>query len=449
MYYCEVGDELLPAPEPTKEHVLNGLKSFTRKLMESSSPVTALTLEEVVETYSGRKRTIYEQAKKDLDHKPVSREDAYSAAFVKVEKGNTAKAPRCIQPRKPRYNLSLGRYIKPLEHKLYRWIARVFGDGPTVMKGYNVDQVARIARGKWNSFKRPVGVGLDAKRFDMHVNSALLGWEHQLYLKVFKNCPELRRLLRWQMYNRGGGYCDDGKLFYKVKGKRFSGDMNTACGNCLIMCGLVWTYALERGIHVKLINNGDDCFVFMEAEDLAGFMEGLSEWFYAYGLRMTVEQPVYDFQLMEFCQMRPVRVNGVWTMVRNIMTALAKDTMCIMPGESETGIRKWLYSVGQCGLALCRGVPIMESFYNAYVRNGVDDKGKMSQAVFMQTGMRMLSRGMDSRGRCIDNQSRYDVYVAWGITPDEQVALERYYDSWQYVHTPTDIISEPIIYECL
>lgn len=449
MYYCVVEGKFVPAPEPSKKHVVWSLRGFRTRLMEVSCHVTALTLEEVVETYSGRKHTIYQNALVEIQRRGLRRKDAFSAAFVKVEKGNTAKAPRCIQPRKAPYNLCLGKYIKPLEHKIYKWIAKVFGDGPTVMKGYNVDQVASIARGKWDSFYHPVAVGLDATKFDMHVSAEMLAWEHSIYLNVFKNNPELKKLLRWQMYNKGGGYCDDGKLRYSVKGKRFSGDMNTALGNCLIMCAMVWAYSKERGVETKLINNGDDCVVFMELEDLERFQVGLKEWFLALGFRMTIESPVEDFQRMEFCQMRPIRCCGGWTMVRNITTALTKDTLCTLPLTGEVGLRKWLYSVGKCGLALCGGIPIMQSFYNAYVREGIDDEGRIENAVQSQSGMRMLARGLKERDMVVSDASRFDVYVAWGITPDEQRAMEQYFDKWRFDYAPTDIVDEPLHYQCL
>jgi hypothetical protein len=292
-------------------------------------------------------------------------------------------------------------------------------------------------------------VGLDATKFDMHVSSSMLVWEHSIYLQVFRNCPELRKLLSWQMHNKGGGYCDDGKLSYSVKGKRFSGDMNTALGNCLIMCAMVWAYAKERGVDVKLINNGDDCVVFMELADLERFSAGLKEWFLDLGFRMTVEPPVVDFQKMEFCQMKPIRTTSGWTMVRNISTALTKDTMCTLPLDSEKGLRKWMWSVGTCGLALCRGVPMMQEFYKAYIREGIDDKGRIANAVQSQSGMRMLARGIAERSELITSEARYDVWMAWGITPDEQKAAEEFYRSWKFDYAPTDIVEEPLLYQCL
>lgn len=448
MYFCQVGDQFLPAPEPTHQTVAAMLRPFTKALNRRVKLVTVKTLEEVVESYSGRKRAIYANALTSLGQYGLNRTHAYSNSFVKVEKGNTAKAPRCIQPRKPEYNLALARYIKPLEHRMYKWIGQVFGDGPTVMKGYNVQEVARIARAKWNNTPNCVCVGLDATKFDMHVSPAMLKWEHGIYKRLFKHSPDLARLLSWQMDNIGRGFCEDGKLRYKVKGKRFSGDMNTALGNCLIMCAMVYCYALERGVPVKLMNNGDDCMVFMEEQYLARFMEEVDSWFLGCGFRMTVEPPVRDFEQIEFCQMRPIRTSQGWTMVRNIGTALAKDTMSVVPLVNEKVARKWMHAVGECGLALCSGVPILQNFYSAYLREGIAEHN-LDKAVQMASGMRMMSHGLESKIGLISDESRLGVYVAWGITPEEQIAIEQHFDGWQYAHEPTEQVDIPTLFNGL
>lgn len=445
MYYCQVGDGFEAAPVPQRSDVNTALKGFKAALLSKSYHVTRLDLEEVVETYTGRKKVIYGNALESINRHGLSRRHATSCSFVKVEKGNTAKAPRCIQPRRPEYNLSLGRFIKPLEHPLYKWIAKVFGDGPTVMKGFNVVQVAKIARGKWDSFRCPVAVGLDATKFDMHVSAPMLAWEHGVYLSIFNQDPELRRLLSWQMHNRGVGYCEDGKLRYKVEGKRFSGDMNTALGNCLIMCGLVWAYSGVRGVRTKLVNNGDDCVVFMERDDLEVFMGGLDEWFLRMGFRMTVEEPVFEFEKVEFCQMRPVRTQRGWTMVRNIPTALAKDTMSVVPLVTEQLARRWMHAVGECGLALCAGVPVLQAFYLAYLREGRADQGKLANSLQMASGMRMMAVGLVGETLPVSDEARLGVYISWGITPDEQRALEDEFALWAFEYDTTDIV-EPVLH---
>lgn len=431
MYYCKVGDGFAAPPPVDKGLFTERLGDFRSKLLGEMREATRWTYQQVLDSYSGRRRTIYQNAMNHLIQIGLSRRDAHSIAFVKMELVNPTKAPRCIQPRKPTYNLALGRYIKAIEHKVYKAIARVYGDGPTVMKGFNVSEIGAIVRGKWRSFNNPVAVGLDATKFDMHVSAAALGWEHDIYLTLFHNHPELRKLLKWQMNNKGAGYCADGNLKYHVKGKRFSGDMNTGLGNCLLMCALVYAWAAERGIHVKLLNNGDDCVVLMEREHYTHFITGLDEWFLEMGFRMVAEEPVYRMHEIEFCQMHPIEIGDECRMVRNLPTTLRKDSMTVHPMTRAKHRGKWMTAVGTCGLWLTGGVPVMQDFYQAYQRVGCHAVSNMMDDPTFATGMRLMARGMKEQYREPDAWTRVQVFEAWGITPDEQCAVEDYFRAYQ------------------
>lgn len=427
MYYCKVGKDFVAPPHVSLGRFTLRLAKFRKLLLERIRPPTKSTLQEIVNSYTGRKKTIYENALKGLTEVGLSRDDARSVMFVKMELVNPEKAPRCIQPRNARYNLALGRYIKPTEHRIYDAIRRVYGDGPTVIKGYNVSEIGAIARGKWRSFVEPVAVGLDATKFDMHVSPAALAWEHGVYKSLFPGDRNLERLLRWQMHNKGAAYCEDGSLKYKVRGKRFSGDMNTGLGNCLLMCAMVYAYAEDRGVKIKLLNNGDDCVVIMEKTDLEAFNVGLDEWFMGMGFRMVAEEPVYELHKIEFCQMHPIEIGEECRMVRNIPTSLRKDTMTVHDLSNAATREKWCTAVGTCGLWLTGGVPILQDFYQTYQRIGCMRQSKILNDPTFATGMRLMSKGMAMHYATPDAWTRVQVFEAWGITPDEQLALEEYY----------------------
>jgi hypothetical protein len=304
------------------------------------------------------------------------------------------------------------------------------------MKGFNVQHVGRICAGKWNSFVKPVAVGLDATKFDMHVSKWVLQWEHDIYLKIYNNNPNLRALLNRQMHNVGRGYCKDGKVKYKFEGKRCSGDMNTALGNCLIMCGMVWAYAQDRMVNIKLMNNGDDCVVFMEQDDLDRFLVGLEAWFLELGFRMVAETPVYAIEEIEFCQMHPIHTANGWTMVRNIPVAMHKDALCLLPLRNDREMREWLGAIGDCGLSLTHGVPVVSAYYRM-MRRGGTKRTKFGETLLLHSGARMLSAGIDRTEDTITAEARYGVWKAWGILPDQQVELEKRFD-----HTVIEYTSE-------
>lgn len=442
MYYCKVDGVFVEPPLPNSGTVFKRLAQFRGRLIATFgySP-SRISPEQFAEMYTGRKRTIYENAVEEYTRYGVSRLDARSNPFVKCEKVKPSGAPRCIQPRKPVYNVALGTFIKHIEHTIYHSIQRVYrSDTPVVMKGLNVDDIASAIVDKWNCFSNPVAVGLDATKFDMHVSEPMLRWEHSIYEKLYNGNSDLKTLLKWQRSSKGSGYCADGSLKYSVKGRRFSGDMNTGLGNCIIMCGLIYAYAKERGIGIQLANNGDDCVVFLEQRELPAFSLGLDEWFIQMGFRMTVEKPVYNIEEIEFCQMHPINLGESWRMVRNFDTSREKDSICLFDISNNQAYRKWLGAVGECGLALTGGVPVMQSMYGAYGRAGVSSD--ILKSVQMQSGFLMLSKGMKAKLAVVSSEARFSFFVAFGITPDEQVALEEYYDTLNITENDVNIVEQ-------
>lgn len=420
MYFCRVDGEL-KSPLPVDDLIVRARADwFSDGLLYVLPSFTPVSLWDFSQMYKGPKKAVYERAVNSLYANPVRRRDAESNSFVKREKAKFKKAPRCIQPRDPRYNASIGRFLKPLEHVLYKAVATFVGDDAVITKGLNLVGTASCLRRKWDSFSRPVALGLDATAFDAHVSSPWLRWEHSVYNRMFRN-GKLAKLLQWQIDNRGKSFCPDGRLKYRVDGRRFSGDMNTGLGNCLIMCCMVFSYARERGVKIKLANNGDDCVVFMEQEDYERFCAGIDEWFQELGFRLTSEPPAYNFEAIEFCQMHPVLVGGEWRMVRTPKVAFEKDTMCTLSVTDEEYLQ-WLSGVASCGLATASGVPVLQEFYINLQRasSGHDAPDRLVES----TGMRHLSRGMVSEVVPVDDSSRYSFWLAFGVDPDTQVAIE-------------------------
>lgn len=419
MYFCRVDGEIVAPLSIGVDRVDVKLGGFADAVLREIPTFTPVSLSDFVEMYKGPKKEVYRKAVDSLLSRPVRRRDAESNSFVKREKAKFKKAPRCIQPRDPRYNAAVGRFLKPLEHHLYRAVDRVYGDRHVITKGLNLVGTASSICSKWNSFSSPVAVGLDASSFDAHVSAGMLKWEHSIYNRIFKD-PKLAGLLKWQVANRGKAFCPDGKIKYSVEGRRFSGDMNTAMGNCLIMTAMVWAYAQDRGVGIKLVNNGDDCVVFMEASDLHLFSRGLPEWFLELGFRLTIESPVYVLEQVEFCQMHPVFNGEEYVMVRSPKTAFEKDTMCTL-SVTDAGYKEWLRGVSDCGLACTSGVPVLQSFYQCL---GTFSSDITEDRLLENTGMRHMSKGMVKGWRAVGEDARFSFWLAFGISPQTQLDIE-------------------------
>lgn len=290
-----------------------------------------------------------------------------------------------------------------------------------------LNQVKRWPK-KWNKFRRPVAVGLDAKRFDQHVSRDALEWEHSVYLNCFnvaRNKRELSRLLKMQLKTTGYGYCKDGKLKFVKHGGRCSGDMNTGLGNCLIMSALVYSYLQHTGVTGELANNGDDCTVIMEQEALNTFMTGLENWFTKMGFTMTVEEPVYELEKIEFCQTHPVFDGVGYLMVRNILS-IAKDCISIVYNDTIESLYAYYRVLGDAGMHLTGGIPIWQNFYRKLCQS--IPPGKMSHMLQHESGMMNLALRMKRNFSVPTEAARYSFYRAFGIEPDYQVDLERVYD---------------------
>lgn len=421
-YFCKHGtvENRLPT---TKDNISMMLKPFKMAFKKYSFRSAKMTNEEFISTYQGRLKTRYEQAMEDYTSGGVKRKHAVSKFFVKFEKVRNDKAPRGIQPRDPIYNFGLGKFIKPVEKRIYRAIKKLWGIEPVVLKGFNVTQTGNIMYTKWNHFKDPVAIGMDASRFDMHVTAEMLAWEHDFYLEIYNNDPELAKLLGWQIDNKGVCYCVDGTIRYTIWGARFSGDMNTSLGNCLIMCAMIYSYFHHKNINVKLANNGDDCVVFMERNDMDSLSD-VPSFFKCLGFRMEVEPYVDVFERIEFCQMHPIQVGDDYVMCRNWKTSLNKDSMCIKPLASIKGLRKWMYCVGECGIRTYGNMPVLGEFYRKYMEYGIKNQKMKNDMCFQSGMMKYWSKGVDWSNQPIGEDTRYSFFLAFGVSPDEQLAIE-------------------------
>jgi len=415
--------------------------TFHHRVMDAMPYLPRLSRRQVVDRYSGTKRRVYEEALISLQRKSLNAEDARLSSFVKFEKQDVGKAPRVINPRKPRYNLCLGQYIKHAEKPFFRAINCAFGARTplTVIKGVNSEVSANILRQKWDLFAKPVAVGLDASKFDMHVSLEALKYEHSFYQALFPGSGELKKILSWQLHNSGRAYAADGMVEFAMRGTRCSGDLNTSLGNCLIMCALIHVYARVRGVDVELANNGDDCVVFMEADDLGRFLSDLDRWFHRHGFAMVAEEPVYEFEHVEFCQTRPVQLSTGWRMMRNHSAILRKDPMCLIPIPNDATYKKWLHAVGVCGTIGASGCPVQESLYQMFLRCGSTSSAAMRE--YIHRGGATYQRNHNLKKAQVTPQARVSYYYAFGLKPDEQVELERYFDGGVFERVQLEPIS--------
>jgi hypothetical protein len=435
-----------PAPGVFARELLPVLR-ILEPLLPSTAPVSHQSF---VDRYSGRKKQIYQDALEDMRiGRYTLEEDASVKVFVKYEKTDrTTKSdpvPRVISPRNPRFNIRVGRYLSPLEERIFDSLGLMFHPThPTVIKGFNASDSATVLYDKWQLFNDPVAVGLDASRFDQHVSADALRWEHGIYKRCFsqkKHKERLAKLLSHQLINNCSGIVPDGEVRYVVNGTRMSGDMNTSLGNCVLMCAMMKAYFLHKHVDAQLANNGDDCVVFLERRDLNHFMDGLTGWFLKLGFNMAVEAPVDVFERLEFCQTKPVFDGVEWIMCRNPHTAITKDSVMLKNWDSPSLFMGWLDAVGTGGLALASRLPVFQAFYSSYVRSG---KKRAIPKELLPWSFRNLCSGMKRTPGIVLPEARCSFWEAFDITPDEQLELEAYFCRFNVSPVPGPYRGRPI-----
>ncbi len=393
--------------------------------------VVPFTQDEYIDHFDGKRRKVYQRAAEELAARGLTSYHTRIRAFLKIEKlaqkPNKVLVPRIIQPRHPCFNLSLGCFLYPAEHVIYRTIADLGSQysgyhKPVVMKGFNSESMSRIINDKFETFSAIHGasciVGFDANRFDQHINSDLLHFERCVYncLLPFKRYPVLEELLLQQVVNRctlrGANY----KWAYTTVG-RMSGDVNTSLGNIIVMCAIVYSYSIRLNVPFDVINNGDDCAVIIRRVDQHLF-DGFSDYTLSVGVPVAVEPTVYDLLDFTFCQCVPFKVGNDCIMVRHPDSVLKKDVSTSLSIAGD-GVRKWFYAVGTCGMAAFGGVPILQELYAYMLRNSTKSN------VNIDGGLAWMSKGMDRRYGEVVGEWRVAFARAFGYSPDQQLAFER------------------------
>lgn len=174
----------------------------------------------------------------------------------------------------------------------------------------------------------------------------------------------------------------------------------------------------------------------VEEADL-GALDGVFEFCKKAGYWMEIEEPVRQLEKIEFCQTHPVRTSAGWVMVRNYPASIGKDMVSVLPLNTKVAWGRWAHDVGRCGVAINAGVPVVEEVYRAIARAGVGTFGDHPWT--RGSGLSRLAEGLHGRTAHIDEDARVSFWEAFGITPDEQIELERFYSRYEFDLTPADV----------
>lgn len=430
-----VGETVLPTPKGVA-----AVRHQLRKLAGKLQYPAAETMDQVMAHFKGARFTLYDQARKSLLAQPFCARDANISTFIKAEKFHpSAKVnpdPRPIQARGPRFNLHMARYIHPLEKVVYNLLdshgLRVFA------KGLNSFQRAALISAKFACLEKPVCFSLDASRWDKHVSLAMLKAEHAFYTHMFPGDDFLKHLCRLQQVNK----CRTSNgVVYTATGGRMSGDMNTALGNCVLMYAMLMGVADKLGVEPLVVDDGDDCLMFVEEWHAGRFQQHISKLFREYGMDIKLENRATVPEQVVFCQSKIV----AGRMVRNPLKVMSNGTSGVKHWNDPRLTRSMFTAVGSCELSCNAGVPVLQEYALALKRNGrgqrmtrMDiDHGVLLRALYEVGSEQAI---YDSAAKEITMEARIEFEKVWGIPVGVQDWLERRLRDWDV----EDIVAQPV-----
>jgi hypothetical protein len=426
---------VVPRPDPAAVKLMY---RTNRRLARAMGHFAPYTYDQVLATFGGKQRKRYADAVESLKLQPLTRRDARVSAFVKSEKFNPlAKRnpdPRMIQARQPRYGVEIARYLKPIEKALYTL------RGPTglrcIAKGLNQRQRAELLLLKLQQFRNPVILGLDCAKFDKHVDVEQLKVEHAFYLMLCSS-PHFQTLLSWQLVNE---VVTSNGVRYTIYGKRMSGEMNTALGNCTLMVNMSFTSMSVLKIPNSgwdLLDDGDDCLLIVEAQYLDLVLRELPKLFLRFGHELKIELVTRDIRRATFCQSRVVCLADGPLFVRDWRKVLSQSACGVKHWGVPNMVRPMLTAVGACELALSLGVPILQEWAVAMIRNGrglrpkvLDIDSGLAARVKYEVGAVDLDVLLAVQPSVIRDCDRVAFADTWGTCVEEQLRVEAILRNW-------------------
>lgn len=298
----------------------------------------------------------YAEVVKDPFVLDVTRKDGLGKMFLKFESMPLSKlhsAARCIQFRKQKYTFNLARYLFEIDKQYFAKASKWKGEDTNSTKGLNSEQIAQLLRAKFAKIKKPITVGLDAKRWDAHYSLAWLICEHLFYIMHFPGDKALPKMLMSQIINIFYGKTG---LKYVFVARRCSGDYNTSTGNNLTHEAL--QELIAEGYHVEYVVCGDDGLDIIEEEDLNDWLTRALT--IPHGFEIKLEEIGRHLRDVVYCQQKFCETGEYCRMVRDPNRVVSNLFTTIRQYTGKARLR-YLYQMGNAIRAEFPYIPWFDS----------------------------------------------------------------------------------------
>nr|WKV33506.1 MAG: RNA-dependent RNA polymerase [Riboviria sp.] len=270
-----------------------------------------------------------------------------------------------------------------------------------------------MLRKAWDSTSDPIAVLIDHSKFDSSVMKEHIKLEEKCYLSRFED-EDLRELLSHQYvnncYSKGG-------IAYTCVARKMSGEYNTSLGDSIINYGVLREVFGDKACYVI---NGDDSVVVLEK---ALFNEALvkdpSTWG-RFGFKSTVDV-ARSFEEIDFCQSRPVEVDGEWRMIRSPWRAIARSTFSV---KRYRGVawRRLLAAMADSEIACSDRVPMLQAWALRLRRASAEASPLPGEVSYRASLERKPTLGP------VSDDTRLSFAAAFGVDTTVQLAFERWFD---------------------
>jgi hypothetical protein len=440
VYECvrqRVGIEV-PSPD---EETVQQIKRFAAKVARRARKVKSRTVEQVRASLSGPDLEKFDKGWADFLREGLFWRDTRHKMFVKSELGELRKREgqadvtnmSCtLVMQKPRaiFNISdklsaVGKIVyPPVEHvvlKLKDSTGKLLPKQRSVMKGLNAVQRARAIRLKWERFTEPCAISLDGSQCDAHMRRHLLEMQRDFDLTV--NRSSLMKAL-WNVMLKNFTLWGRG-LKAEQEPMRLSGTWDTGGGNSLIHL-LIVAFALQ-GERYEVAIDGDDVLLVCERQEHRRLLEKLHDTARKLSVVFTGEEPVFEFQKIEFTRCQPIRCGGQWKMVRKPRRALSN----FFGSHTEFAgkyLNAYLKTVADGERRVFSGVPILSVLYEKVYKDNADEPDYKGPKI-----SKFHWKGSIDSGP-VDDIARDDFHRAFGICAEEQSRIEKQILStrWKY-----------------
>jgi hypothetical protein len=371
-----------------------------------------LTQKQCVSMSSSKRRARMQRAYDNINKHGDSVKRYNVKSFLKWEKYEDdpldpleSKAPRLIQHRSDEYCYDLARWLKALEKRvLYskingrRWCTKG-------MKPNEIGKLIGEACDEWSHFVKWL---LDHSRYDAHLQAYIRSKCHEYILKWFNNDRNLQRQLKRQIRNSGRTM---NGLIYHMLGTLCSGDFNTSLEGSLTNLAAI-LYVFRHTSKIPIVN-GDDSNVLTPAGARVD-----PDDFAKLGLKTKIE-PVGDRWQGNFCQLSLVDTVKGPLAVRNPFRVMSRTPYTCKTYTTIGAYRKYIGAVGLCEMACNVGVPVLQDYAEMLFRSaGRYSTNEYKQLCHIRGGVEF------TQSAPIDEQARLSFFLAFGMPPDQQIALE-------------------------